>query len=182
MLKGNYRFIIRFLGFTLVLVGIYELMDYLNELNNWYRSDVFTYGSAIQTLAFLRLFDHFHMEYFDGVMKGFEIYLNETPLVSVVPECNGFLLMVLFLGFLYARETGLKNNFYFALAGIFLINGLNVLRIAGLTFVVLNDDSMFYKVKPIFNGVLYLVVFTLWYVHLRYYSVKEDKLDSPNQI
>ncbi len=90
---------------------------------------------------------------------------SQRIVLSVFEGCNGINVMIVFLAFLIAFRGSFKLTAKFMLVGIFSIYCLNLLRVAGLYFVELYfQQYMYFFHKYFFTGILYCLVFTLWYV------------------
>lgn len=99
--------------------------------------------------------------------KGFEV-------INVFEGCNGVNVMIVYLVFLLAFSGKLKSTLSFLLAGIALLYLVNILRVMLLFQVSLHfPQQLYFFHKYLFTGILYLVVFTLWYAWVK--RVRREK-------
>jgi len=101
-------------------------------------------------------------------IDGYSLYINKEPIITFTTGCNGLELLVLYLSFLICYPSPFRRWFSFAVAGIIIINVLNIARCAALA-------SWFYHRLPlwdfmhhyIFKIVIYGVNFYLWVLYCR---------------
>jgi exosortase family protein XrtF len=90
---------------------------------------------------------------------------NETTIVSVFEGCNGLNVMIVFVAFIVAFTGTIKKSVIFGIAGIALIYMANLVRVGLLFFVAkYYPDNLYFFHKYLFTGLLYALVFFLWYV------------------
>jgi exosortase family protein XrtF len=93
------------------------------------------------------------------------IYDNGKLLMYISDECNGLELFILYFGFIIAMPASLKRKGLFALIGIFVIHGVNILRCVGLSMLLMNWDTYFDLAHHyIFKIMVYSVIFILWVI------------------
>ena len=94
--------------------------------------------------------------------------MSGQPAVVVGPPCNGLVLYVLFAGFVLAFPGPWRRKAWYIPAGIALIWGLNVLRVAALA---LNHHyahgSVDFNHHYTFTFVVYACIFGLWMLWAR---------------
>ena len=94
-----------------------------------------------------------------------KIALSEAGevVLNVYEGCNGINVMIVFISFLFAFGGPGKALSIFLPAGLLIIHLFNLLRIALLFVLAINDSRQFYYYhKYFFTAILYVVVFTLW--------------------
>ena len=100
------------------------------------------------------------------------VVMNGQPSVMVYPACNGLVLYALFGGFVLAFPGPWRRKAWFIPAGIALIWGLNILRVAALA---LNfhyaHQSVDFNHHYTFNVVVYSFIFGLWMLWARRLSI-----------
>lgn len=88
-----------------------------------------------------------------------------TTVVSVFEGCNSLNVMIVFLSFVVAFTGTLKKSVVFSLTGIVLIYILNLFRVGLLFFIAkYYPNNLYFFHKYLFTGVLYALVFFLWYL------------------
>lgn len=92
------------------------------------------------------------------------IVQNGRVLARVVEGCNAISVMLLFISFILAFFDGKKKTFLFIFAGIAIIYGMNILRIALLTAGIIEYPEHTELLHgTIFPAVIYGTVFLLWF-------------------
>ena len=93
-----------------------------------------------------------------------DIYRGNERTLRIANVCNGLELTVLYLGFLVCYPARARRKWAYALWGMLLIPAMNVIRCAFLVLIywykrVYLDFSHHF----LFNFVIYVVIFLLWY-------------------
>ena len=89
---------------------------------------------------------------------------NGTTIIEVFEGCNGLNVMIVFLSFVIAFTGTFKKTLWFAVLGLLLIYIANLFRVSLLYFVSkYYHDSLYFFHKYLFTGLLYILVFVLWY-------------------
>ncbi|MBD2724422.1 exosortase X [Hymenobacter armeniacus] len=100
------------------------------------------------------------------------VLMSGRPSVVVYPPCNGLVLYALFGGFVLAFPGPWRRKAWFIPAGMALIWGLNVLRVAALA---INHryahSSLEFNHHYTFNFVVYGCIFGLWMLWARRLAV-----------
>ncbi|UOQ97627.1 exosortase/archaeosortase family protein [Hymenobacter sp. 5317J-9] len=100
------------------------------------------------------------------------VLMSGQPSVVVYPPCNGLVLYALFGGFVLAFPGPWRRKAWFIPAGMALIWGLNVLRVAALA---INHryahSSLEFNHHYTFNFVVYGCIFGLWMLWARRLAV-----------
>jgi exosortase family protein XrtF len=96
------------------------------------------------------------------------VLMNGQPSVAVFPPCNGLVLYALFGGFVLAFPGLWWRKAWFIPAGIALIWGLNVLRVAALAINHhYSHQTVEFNHHYTFNFVVYGCIFGLWMLWAR---------------
>jgi exosortase family protein XrtF len=96
--------------------------------------------------------------------KNVPLNKGEQTIVEVYEGCNGVNVMVVFVAFIIAFKGPWKISLKFILAGLVAIHIVNLLRVIGLYEVALHfPDKLYFFHKYFFTGVIYLMVFIIWY-------------------
>jgi exosortase family protein XrtF len=170
--KPAFRFLFIFLGLYLVGNVLYGL--FIESFSS--SPDPVTEVVARQTAGILKAI---------GVpvtavqnTQGPTIFLrNETKtILNIYEGCNGLNVMVVFLSFIVAFGGNYKKMAWFVPSGIIIIHIFNLTRITLLYFVAVSYQRYFYYIhKYIFTGILYVIVFILWYVWINRIAKKSNK-------
>lgn len=97
---------------------------------------------------------------------------NDKPVLSIVPNCNGLELMILFAGFIIAFPGQWKTKLWFIPVGMVAIHLVNVLRSMALTQIAAGQNMAFFDFAHhyLFSLTIYLFIFLLWTMYIRYFS------------
>ena len=94
-----------------------------------------------------------------------EISNHRGIVLSVYEGCNGINVMIIFVGFLFSFGRLSSKLLWFIPLGLFIIHLANLTRVILLFFVSIHlPDFMYFAHKYLFTGVLYVIVFALWYI------------------
>jgi exosortase family protein XrtF len=158
--KAILLFLLKFIGLYLVLNTAYGF---------WISSydplpDPLTVSVTYQTVGLLSLAE-------DNVAVGeranspsVPILQNGKSIVSVFEGCNSVNVMIVFVSFIVAFTGTLKKTVLFGLVGIVLIYIFNLFRVGMLFFIAkYYPHSLYFFHKYLFTGLLYVMVFFLWY-------------------
>ncbi|OUJ71215.1 exosortase X [Hymenobacter crusticola] len=151
------------LRFTLLAVGIYLLwfFGYEHYLAPEGKLDAtLSQNIAGASATLLRLFG---FQASTASNQPNLILLDGYPSVSVWPACNGMVLYALFGGFILAFPGASRHKLWFIPAGIAVIYGINVLRIAILCINHLySHQTVDFNHHYTFTFVVYGCIFLLW--------------------
>jgi exosortase family protein XrtF len=96
--------------------------------------------------------------------KNVPLNKGTKTIVEVYEGCNGVNVMVVFVAFIIAFKGPWKISLKFIMAGLLAIHIINLLRVTGLYEVALHfPDKLYFFHKYFFTGVIYLMVFIIWY-------------------
>ena len=100
-------------------------------------------------------------------VKAAFIHTSEAT-IGIGHSCNALEVFVLYIGFIFCIPTSFKKQLIYCIGGVVLIYLANVLRCAGL-FYLLSLKSTFFHIahKYVFKFVLYALVFLLWYFYTK---------------
>lgn len=89
---------------------------------------------------------------------------GDKTIVSVFEGCNSLNVMFVFISFIAAFTGTWKKTVVFGLIGIVLIYIFNLFRV-GLLFYIAKyyPNNLYFFHKYLFTGLLYALVFLLWY-------------------
>jgi exosortase family protein XrtF len=101
---------------------------------------------------------------------------NGKTVLYVFEGCNGINVMIVFIAFMFAFGGPGKPLAIFLPAGIITILLFNLLRIALLFYLALNNERHFYYYhKYLFTATLYLVTFGMWALWVIRFNGREQK-------
>ena len=154
-------FVAKFVGLYLILNTIYAF--YIESYNGGL--DPVTYWVSQQTAGLLNLAgEEISIYRSEFSPKAFMVKDNDTVL-SVYEGCNGLNVIFIFFAFIIAYKGNIKDTLWFTLLGILVIHLINLARIAMLYYVaVYIPNYMYFSHKYLFTGIIYIVVFVLWYI------------------
>ena len=80
--------------------------------------------------------------------------------------------MGLYVGFILAYPGKIKHKLWVVPAGLLVIIILNIMRISGLTYLVLRwPEYVDINHHVIFKYTVYFFIFLMWYFWIKHYSV-----------
>jgi len=157
--------------FLLVFIGLYLT---LNTLYGFYiqyyfpASDNFTRGITGQVVWFLKFFDSSITYYPSSMTEYIPIANDRENMIYVFEGCNGLNVMIVYLSFLVAFEGPWRLLLRFTLIGFVLIYIVNVTRICLLYAVAFYfHEQLYFFHKYFFTGIIYVMVFVLWFYWVR---------------
>jgi|688.fasta_scaffold574152_1 exosortase family protein XrtF len=156
--------VLLFLGKALGLYFLWNIL-YHGVLIQWGINDPLTRWVAISSQKFCYIYEpQIHLEF---IKKEYYLYFNHQSLVRIGDGCNGLELYALFIAF-YMALGHLFHSLKWILIGIGGIYILNMIRIAGLAWVVLYRPSeLDFHHKYTFALVVYSWMLLVWVVSLR---------------
>lgn len=91
-----------------------------------------------------------------------------TTIIRVYEGCNSLNVMIVYVAFLIAFRGPLKATLWYVGVGLAAIYVMNLLRVLALYGVALHyPDKLYFFHKFFFTGVIYMVVFILWFFWFR---------------
>lgn len=108
-------------------------------------------------------------------IQGYALYIYQEPVITFTTGCNGLELMVLYISFLICYPTTWKRMLIFSVAGIIIINIMNVARCAGLAVWAYHHIPLWdFMHHYLFKLIIYAVNFYLWVLYCRHNGVKKS--------
>ncbi len=162
--------------FLLVFVGLYFILNtiYGFFIQHYYpSSDPFTRIVSSQVTWFLSLFDSSIVAYPSEFSEYIAVGNDRENMIYVFEGCNGLNVMIVYLSFLVAFTGPRKLFIQFVAMGIAGIHLLNLARIGllyGVAFYF--PEQLYFFHKYLFTGIIYIIVFVLWYFWVR--KVRHD--------
>ncbi len=107
-----------------------------------------------------------------------QFLLEHFKILEIGPPCFGYEVMYYFTVFLISYPGGYcKKKIFMILFGLLLINLLNILRIVGISLLVLYYPQYAdFNHHFLFTFIIYTFVFSMWLVWIRYFSTTEDEV------
>jgi exosortase family protein XrtF len=163
MLK-QYRHALIFLAKYIVL---YVLM---NSIYAWYiesyrpNADPVTIVVTKHSAFIISLFDNEVKAEEIRALANVPIMKGSETVIEVYEGCNSINVMIVFVAFIFAFHGHWKILLPFLTMGLAIIYLINLLRIIALYIVALEfPQALYFFHKFLFTGVIYLIVFGLWY-------------------
>ena len=158
--KAILFFLLKFVGLYLILNTSYSLWIAHYEP----QPDPLTIVVTDQTVFLISLFE-------DNVAIGAStnsphvpVLNNGRTVIRVFEGCNGLNVMIVFISFIVAFTGTLRKTVLFSIAGFLLIYIFNLFRVGLLYFIAkYYPDNLYFFHKYLFTGLLYVLVFLLWY-------------------
>lgn len=169
--RNTFSFIVIFLALYLCwfVVDEYRLFG-LNSLHDYVSSILMHHGEAILTWMDYPLID------FSKVDRGEHAFgIDGSNGILIGAPCNGLSLFILYAVFLMAYPSAWHFKAWGIALGVLIIHVCNVLRVTGLSLIsYYSPKHLEFNHSYTFNGIMYFVIFTLWYVwiHLQKTSYK----------
>ncbi len=162
------------LTFLLVFVGCYFVGNVLYGLYvEFYYPlpDPATVWVTDQTTAILSLFGDNVIDR-PGVNEPTMLVVQNMDhriILRVFEGCNGINVMIVFISFVAAFGGSIKRIMFFMPLGLLVIHASNLLRILLLYFTAVNRPMLFYYFhKYFFTAALYVIVFGLWGIWMKF--------------
>ncbi len=153
---------IRFFAVYFLLLFLYNLGFRLGS------PDIFTYTTAKQVNLVYRITGfptHIHVLP-DGKQIG--IFRGEQWFVNIIEGCNGMSVIIIFLAFIWAFPSGIREKFKFSLIGILSIWLINILRIYILGLIYVYRPEWFdFSHRVLFPASVYIWVIVLWILWIK---------------
>lgn len=156
------KFLIRF-G---ILLGLwYFLYTFLIKPSFLY--DAIIIDKLSRTSAWLLEFFNFNPILIDGRFEGYSnwIRLPDSGGVQIGPECDGLIVISLFVIFVLVFPGPWKKKLWYIPSGIALLFLLNIIRISALAYMVKESPEwLSFNHDYTFTIIIYSIVFLLWYI------------------
>lgn len=120
------------------------------------------------TASFLSLFDDDISSAVVDKSANVPILKAARVVVEVYEGCNSINVMIVYVAFLVAFRGPLNAFLVYLGGGLFLVYVINILRVSALYSVALHfPDQLYFFHKFFFTGMIYAVVFLLWFLWVR---------------
>ncbi len=152
---------------AVILFVIWKLLYIFLLMPAGIPNNFLTNSTALGTAKFLSAFTS-TKAYPHYTTKSAFVYNEKKEAVGIGHSCNALEVYILYIGFILCIPSSYLRQLLYILIGISLIYLSNLLRCAGLFYLV-TDHSPFFHVahKYVFKFVLYALVFLLWYFYTK---------------
>jgi exosortase family protein XrtF len=157
--------------FLLVFVGLYFALNtaYGFFIQYYYpTSDPFTRMVANQVIWILSVFDSSIIGYPSQFNEFIAVANDRANMIYIFEGCNGLNVMIVYLSFLLAFTGSRKLIIQFVamgLVGIYLLNLIRIVLLYDVAFYF--PEQLYFFHKYLFTGIIYSIVFVLWYFWVR---------------
>lgn len=118
---------------------------------------------------------------YDSMTKGTLLHLNGWHVVTVGWQCDGLPMMALFAGFIIAYPGPWRTKLWFIPAGLLIIHGLNILRVAGLALnQVYSRTTTDFNHHYTYTIIVYGCIFWFWTIWVRRFASPPATPGSPD--
>lgn len=166
--KPTFFFLLKFIGIYIVANLLYGMFVTHYEPG----PDPITANVAGQTAVVLEVCS-WPVEVLDNEKRPTTELISENKrILSVYEGCNGINVMIIFVAFLVAFGPINKTLAWFIPLGLLILHVINLLRISLLFWVALyRPEAMYFTHKYFFTAILYVVIFVLWMIWVRKFSL-----------
>jgi exosortase family protein XrtF len=166
-------FLVKYVIIYLVLNTIYS---YYVKIHAPY-ADPLTIIVTQHTQALLSLFDPGVSYHTEAGSPNVPVTRSGKTVMMVYEGCNSVNVMIVFVAFIISFKGPIKLFIRYFVLGLLAVYLINLFRLVGLYAVALHFAEGFYFFhKFFFTGVIYLVVFLIWYYWVA--DIKRWKIQS----
>ncbi len=161
----------RFIAIYLVLLGIYQF--YLNFYNGA-GLDPASKWVAFQSAKIQNVLGYSTILVDQPEYETTWFYINNVYVSRMVEGCNAISVMILFVAFIFAFYQGFKT-YVFVILGLLALHVMNVLRIVGLNYVII-EHPKYMKIAHdyFFPAIIYGSVVILWLIWIKFFALKNE--------
>ena len=167
-----------FLLKAIALFVIWKIIYYSFLIPGPTHISIFTRNAGQVTASGLNLFTHSH-SYSSKTEMGTDqdfnyqpiqvlqqsVYFLNKKIVGIYDGCNALDLFVLYAGFIICMPAPLKKKIIFSVAGIALIYLVNILRCAGITYMIqYYPKQADFAHHFLFVFIVYALIIVLWLI------------------
>jgi exosortase/archaeosortase family protein len=150
---------VRILAWLISILIIIEILLAIFELGPWIK---FLFNTSHQIL---NLFNY------NSIVDGPNL-IGENGIVYMAKGCLGIRMTFIFAAFIFLTGENLRKKLIYILAGIVIINIVNILRFVFLFIHLQNHGEYLWKIEvhDMFNVIVYSIVFILWVIWLEWFT------------
>ncbi len=165
-------FLVRFFAVYFLLFSVYSWYLQSNQKKEpFYQCASITTFVAKQAVGLMNVLEaNAYYQQHEKELSVKIIYKNRY-VARVIEGCNSLSVIILFLSFIVAFRGSILNTTLFGIIGSTIIYGINICRIALLTFLLdrfPNQESFLHNL--IFPAIIYGVTFLLWVLWAQKFS------------
>ncbi len=167
-------FLARFLGTYILLSLAYKL--YLDQYLPFKNPDPFTKFTSDVTAYCLNIFGFVSYSNIADQQPWMRLVMD-GQVASIVNEgCNAISIVIIFISFIVAFYTNLKQTFLFIISGLALLFVMNISRIMLLNYIFRYHDE-YGKIAHdyLFPAIIYGSIVLLWIVWIKFFVTKHNK-------
>lgn len=170
-------FILKFIVVGIVLVLVYNI--YLNQFQKHNLPDPYSIFIADCTVLTLNSAGLDSSNAIDETRPWVWIRIGDQWPSVINEGCNAISVMIIFVAFIIAFSTTWKQTSLFILSGLFIIQIMNVLRIALLNYIfVYLPDYGKISHDYLFPAIIYGTIVVLWIVWVRFFALQIKNIDN----
>lgn len=169
-------FILKFVIVGTVLVLLYNL--YLDQYHKYNLPDPYSIFIADCTVMTLNSAGFDSSTAIDKTRPWVWIRIDDQWPSIINEGCNAISVMIIFVAFIIAFSTTWKQTSLFILSGLFIIQIMNILRIALLNYIFVYLPN-YGKIAHdyLFPAIIYGTVVFLWIIWVRFFALKIKSID-----
>ncbi len=169
-------FILKFVIVGTVLVLLYNL--YLDQYHKYNLPDPYSIFIADCTVMTLNSAGFDSSTAIDETRPWVWIRIDDQWPSIINEGCNAISVMIIFVAFIIAFSTTWKQTSLFILSGLFIIQIMNILRIALLNYIFVYLPN-YGKIAHdyLFPAIIYGTVVFLWIIWVRFFALKIKSID-----
>jgi len=156
--KFSITFIALFLAFYYFNIGFFSITSPQSQNYNHFIAHNFNYISALRHVLLQSTSFLLHCAGFATVRNEYEILVAGRGGIRLVYSCLGLGLMSFFSAFVLAYPKALKKKIVFLIAGLFVIQLLNIIRMAVVALFWGRRAQHIIDHHIIFNTIIYLII------------------------
>ena len=174
-------FILKFVGVWVILLIAYNI--FLSRYHSENKPDPyseFIAGCTVSTLDAAgmdatQMVDKTRPWVWIGVNGEWPSYINEG--------CNAISIMIIFVAFIVAFSTTWKQTLLYILGGLFIIQIMNILRIALLNYIFAYHKEYGEMAHDyLFPAILYGTIVVLWIIWVKCFALKKPTQNPDEQM
>ncbi|MCB0745420.1 MAG: exosortase family protein XrtF [Ignavibacteriae bacterium] len=160
----------KFLAFYVIFAFTYKV--YLNQFDaSKFEVDSISENVSYQVTGLMNFLGSDAQTFKHDLEPSMKIIYNGKYSARIIEGCNAISVIILFAAFVFAFSNGFKKTISFIIIGSLIIYGLNIVRIALLTYALFYypqyEELLHGTVFPLF---IYGVVFLLWVLWVTKFS------------
>jgi exosortase/archaeosortase family protein len=157
-IKFSITFILLFLAFYYFNIGFFSITSPQSSNYNSFVADNFNYIRLLRHMLLLCTSFLLRCAGFNTVINEYEMLVAGRGGIRLVYSCLGLGLMSFFAAFVLAYPKFMREKVVFLIAGLFVIQLLNILRMAMVALFWDREAQQIIDHHTIFNGIIYVII------------------------